>query len=92
MRKRAGGVTVVVAAGGAESPLVGIVAGHSVGGAVERNRAKRRLREALARAPLRGDRDYVVIAGREVLEVPFPDVVAWVIRAVEEQVSETWSS
>lgn len=85
-------MTVVVAAGGAESPLVGIVAGHLVGGAVERNRAKRRLREALARAPLRGDRDYVVIAGREVLEVPFPDVVAWVIRAVEEQVSETWSS
>jgi hypothetical protein len=34
----------------------------------------------------------VVIAGRAVVEAPFADVVAWVLRAVEEQVSETWSS
>jgi len=85
-------VTVVAASGGSRSPLVGIVAGRSVGGAVERNRVKRRVREALARAPLRGDRDYVVVAGRAVLAAPFPEVVAWVVRAVEEQVSETWSS
>ncbi len=86
-----GGVTVVAASGGPASPQVGIVAGDSVGGAVERNRVKRRLREAVARAPLRGDRDYVVSAGRAVLEAPFADVVAWVARAVEEQESETWS-
>jgi ribonuclease P protein component len=77
-------VTVVVAAGGLCSPLVGIVAGRAVGSAVERNRAKRRLREAVARAPLRHDRDYVVIAGRAVLEAPFEDVVSWVARGVEE--------
>jgi len=92
VRRRVGGVTVVAASGGSRSPLVGIVAGRSVGGAVERNRVKRRVREALARAPLRGDRDYVVVAGRAVLAAPFPEVVAWVVRAVEEQVSETWSS
>ena len=71
---------------------MGIVAGRAVGGAVERNRVKRRVREALAHAPLRSDRDYVVVAGRAVLEAPFSQVVAWVVQAVEEQVSETWSS
>ena len=83
-RRRVGGVTVVVAAGGPRSPLVGIVVGRSVGGAVERNRAKRRLREAVARAPLRADRDYVVIAGRAVLGARFEDLVGWVARGVEE--------
>ena len=92
VRRTVGGVTVVSAGGGSEGPLVGIVAGRAVGGAVERNRVKRRVREALAHAPLRGDRDYVVVAGRAVLQAPFPQVVAWVVQAVEEQVSETWSS
>jgi ribonuclease P protein component len=81
-----GGVTVVMAPGGPSSPLVGMAVGRSVGGAVERNRAKRRLREALAGAPLRPDRDYVVIAGRPVLEAPFGELVGWVVGALEEQV------
>jgi ribonuclease P protein component len=74
-----------VADGGLASPLVGIAAGHSVGSAVERNRAKRRLREAMARAPLRDDRDYLLVAGRAVAEAAFPEVMGWVLRAVEEQ-------
>jgi len=78
----------LTAPGGPASPRVGITAGRSLGGAVQRNRAKRRLRDALARAPLRSDRDYVVIAGRRVLEAPFQDLVAWIVRAVEERVSE----
>lgn len=73
----------MVAAGGPGSPRVGVVAGHSVGSAVARNRAKRRLREALARAPLRGDLDYVVVASRAVVEAAFPEVLGWVLRAVE---------
>jgi ribonuclease P protein component len=78
-----GGVTVVAAAGGARSPLVGVLAGKAVGGAVRRNRAKRRLREAVARAPLRGDCDYLVIAGEAVATAPFGVLTEWVAAAVE---------
>lgn len=84
-RRRIGGITLIVADGGPASPLVGIVAGQSVGSAVARNRAKRRLREVMARAPLRGDRDYLVVAGRSVLEAAFPELTGWVLRALEEQ-------
>ena len=79
----------MTAPGGAASPLVGMMAGRSVGGAVERNRAKRRLRAALGRVVLRPDGDYVIIAGRAVLEARFEELVAWVVRAVEGQVRET---
>jgi ribonuclease P protein component len=75
---------VAVAPGGPGSPRVGVVAGRVVGGAVARNRAKRRLREAISRAPIRADRDYVVTCRRAVLEVPFEDLVGWVVRAVQE--------
>ena len=75
---------MVAAAGGAGSPRVGVLVGKAVGGAVRRNRAKRRLREAVARVPLRGDRDYLVIAGERVPTAPFGTLVDWVRRAVEE--------
>lgn len=76
---------MITAPGGSDLPRVGVVAGRSLGGSVERNRAKRRLREALAVAPLRPGRDYVVVAGREVLEAPFQELVAWVLGAVNEE-------
>jgi ribonuclease P protein component len=57
---------------------LGFTASRKVGGAVERNRAKRRLRAA-ARAVLPGsarDRtDYVLIARPATLERPFPDLL-----------------
>ena len=84
IRRRVGGVTVVAAAGGPHSPLVGVLAGKAVGSAVRRNRAKRRLRAAVARAPLRSDRDYLVIAGEAVPAAPFGVLVGWVTAAVEE--------
>lgn len=84
-RRRIGGLTVIAAEGGPGSPLVGFVAGQAVGSAVERNRAKRRLREAFARAPLRGDRDYLAVADRAVVEATFPELLGWVLRAVEEE-------
>jgi ribonuclease P protein component len=57
---------------------VGLTVSKKVGGAVERNRIKRRLREALRRSlPLVGRPgfDYVVLARREVLGLPFDALV-----------------
>jgi ribonuclease P protein component len=86
-RRRSGGVTVIEAPGPPGPPRVAVVAGRVLGSAVQRNRAKRRLREAVARAPIRNGSDYLVIASRAVLEARFDEVVDWVRRAVgpEEQ-------
>ena len=59
------------------SPRVGFVAGKHIGTAVQRNRAKRRLREAIARVPLSSDTDYVVIASKDVLTVDFVALIRW---------------
>jgi ribonuclease P protein component len=60
------------------SARVGLTVTKSVGGAVERNRVRRRLKEALrAAAPLEaeGDHDYVLMARREVLGRRFAALV-----------------
>lgn len=80
----------MAASGPPGPPRVGVVAGRGTGGAVARNRGKRRLREAVARAPLRPDCDYVVTGSRGALEAAFEDLVARVRRAVEE-VNEGWN-
>lgn len=75
-RRRVGGITVFAAVGESGPPRVAIVAGRAVGNAVRRNRAKRRLREALRQVSLREGRDYVVIASSAVVTAPFEAVVA----------------
>jgi ribonuclease P protein component len=60
---------------------LGVVAGKNVGNAVERNRAKRRLREAARRVDLRPDTAYVVVASHEVLDARFGDLVTWMDEA-----------
>jgi ribonuclease P protein component len=60
-----------------------VIAGREVGGAVERNRAKRRLREAAARVPFRHGRDYVLVATRAVGKARFESLIDWVRAAVE---------
>ena len=80
-RRRAGGVTVITAPGRSGRPRVAVVAGRKLGSAVDRNRAKRRLREAVAVAPISDGYDYMVIASRAVLKAPFGDLVMWVRRA-----------
>lgn len=57
---------------------VGVIAGRSVGGAVQRNRAKRLLREAMrALIPdVRPGWDLVLIARQPLLEVTFQQVQA----------------
>ncbi len=54
---------------------MGIVASRRVGGAVSRNRAKRRLREALKRVDLNLDMSYVVIASPGVVTTGFDHLV-----------------
>lgn len=57
---------------------IGLTVTRSVGGAVERNRVRRRLKEALrAAAPLEteGDHDYVLVARREALGRRFAALV-----------------
>lgn len=83
-RRRVGGITVF-AAPGSGPPRVAFVAGRAAGNAVQRNRAKRRLREAVRRVPLRDDRDYVVIASASVVEAPFETLVSWARAATSEE-------
>lgn len=88
LRRRVGGVTVLTAPGVPGPPRVAVVAGRSVGSAVDRNRAKRRLREAVARAPICRGHDYMVVASRSVLDAGFDDVVEWLTRAVQAEETE----
>jgi ribonuclease P protein component len=69
-------------AGGAR---VGFTVGRVLGGAVQRNRIRRRLREAvrLQRALLKGPVDVVINPKKSVLTVEFPVVVEEVSRAFD---------
>ncbi|HEY4636336.1 MAG TPA: ribonuclease P protein component [Alphaproteobacteria bacterium] len=62
-----------------DDPRVGFTVTRKVGNAVERNRARRRLRaaarEVLARDALPGH-DYVIIGRRETLRRAYPDLLA----------------
>lgn len=84
-RRRVGGITVFAASGESGAPRVAVVAGRAVGNAVRRNRAKRRLREALRHAPLREGREYVVVASASAVTAPFEALVAWVRAATTNE-------
>ena len=68
---------MLVSKGSTGPPRVAFVAGKGVGNAVRRNRAKRRLRAAIARVRLRDGLTYVVIARRGAVDAPFPSLVTW---------------
>lgn len=59
-------------------PRLGFTVTRKTGGAVERNRIRRRLRAAvkLAAADMRAGHDYVIIARRGLLDAPFDRIVA----------------
>ena len=84
-RRRVGGVTCFAATGETGPPRVAFIASRSVGSAVQRNRAKRRLRQAVRRAQIEEGRDYVVVADPDVATVPFGTLVEWVSKAMEQE-------
>lgn len=78
--------------GSVRGPRVGFTVGRSLGGAVQRNRMKRRLREAvrLSRPPMEIDVDVVINPKRSVLTADFEVVLNEVRRAfavIEQKLS-----
>ncbi len=67
---------------------VGIVAGKKLGGAVTRNRVKRRLRAAIRQADLPPETDYVILPSGEVETIPFADLVEAISRASRQPTQE----
>jgi ribonuclease P protein component len=63
-------------------PRVAYAIGRAAGNAAERNRARRRLREAVrgADTELEAGRAYLFGAGREVVTMPYADLAATVVR------------
>ena len=76
-------MVIVRATGQAGNVRYGLVTGRRIGSAVVRNRAKRRLREAIRAVGLPVGYDFVVIAGPTVSEVPFTTLVSWISAAGE---------
>jgi ribonuclease P protein component len=67
-------------------PRFGFTVARAVGGAVERNRIRRRLKAAVRhvqRTHARHDFDYVVVARRGVLEAKFEDLVGELAKALD---------
>lgn len=71
----------------AEGPRVGFTVTRKTGGAVERNRMRRRLKEALRQVPdlcAAPDHDYVLIIRRQALSTPFAELIGELTRAFRD--------
>ena len=84
IRTHSGGITVRAALNDGNGPLVGIVAGKRVGGAVQRNRAKRRIRAAIRTRTLRNNMSYVITADKRVVTTPYPQLLEHLNRAIDQ--------
>ncbi|MBT9372078.1 ribonuclease P protein component [Rhizobium sp. CSW-27] len=70
------------------APRVGFTVTKKQGNAVERNRMRRRLREAVrhsARFAMKDGHDYVIVARREVLTASFADITAALSERLESR-------
>lgn len=83
-RSRQGGIVIVGSPGPQGPPRLGLVVSKQCGGAVIRNRIKRRLRHAAKDLHLQPGNDYVIIASGQVAEAPYSQVGKWLQRALEE--------
>lgn len=83
-RTRSGPITVIVASGPSDTTRLGLVVGRKVGGAVERNRVKRRLRHALRAAKPPPGIDVVVIGSADVATAPFDRLVEGLRTAIQQ--------
>ena len=72
----------VLARGDERAPRCAVVAGRLLGGAVVRNRAKRRLREAVREVGLAPGVDVVLIARADAVSLDFPALKADVERTL----------
>ncbi len=81
-RYRSGSIVIVRSLGRTGQPRLGLVVARSAGGAVTRNRIKRRLRHACRTLPFEPGMDYVIIASRQVASMPYQELVGWLERAV----------
>lgn len=70
----------------ATEPRVGFTVTKKHGNAVERNRMRRRLKEAVrhtAAFAMKPGHDYVIVARRDVLTVPFAELTAQLVERIE---------
>jgi ribonuclease P protein component len=78
-------MTVFLLANGRSGPRLGVAATRKLGGAVERNRAKRLAREIFRRHKIAAGYDIVIVPRREMLDAPFASLEADYDRALERR-------
>lgn len=76
-RSKAGGVNVIQASNDADVTRVAVIVSKRVGGAVARNRAKRRVRAVLREIHLPESTDVAVVVSKPVLDASFDRLRAW---------------
>ena len=85
VRRVTPGITLEICHSGGQTVRVGFTASRKIGGAVVRNRAKRRLRAVAAQVlPLSGvaGTDYVLVARRDTVTRPFESLKADLAQAL----------
>ena len=86
-RRRHGGIVAITGPGRSTTAEVGVVAGKKVGNAVQRNRAKRRMRDAAGRLALDEATAYVFVASPQVTDVAFDELVEWMAHAAQVEMT-----
>lgn len=55
---------------------------------MQRNRVKRRLRQAVREVPLEDGTDYVIVASEAVVHTPFDRLIRWLSEAIIKEETE----